>query len=105
MKWTGLRGADGVWGGDLVDTGTPFAGRDKVMHLVLGGYTQLLAERWTGLNAWWCLGIVVILAVLNEVIEGIRYHHYGWSRILSDEPDGTDVLVTLAGGVLAWLAL
>lgn len=105
MKWTGLRGVDGVWGGDLVDTGTPFAGRDKLVHLVLGGYTQLLAERWTGLPWYGCLAIVLALAVLNEVVEGVRFRRYGWTRSLSDEPDGTDVLVTVAGGVLAWLLL
>jgi hypothetical protein len=105
VKWTGLRGADGVLGGDLVDVGTPFAGRDKVQHLALGGYAQLLAERWSGLSVPWCLLIVLALAVLNEVIEGVRFRRYGWTRSLSDEPDGTDVLVTLAGGVVAWLLL
>lgn len=105
MKWSSLRGADGVWGGDIVDVGTPFAMRDKLSHVFLGCYTQLLAERWGGWAWWWGLGAVLGVAVLCEVIEGVRFRRYGWTRSLSDEPDGTDVLVTVAGGVLAWLML
>ena len=105
MKWTSLRGRDGVWGGDLVDVSSPFAMRDKLSHFLGGGYVYLLAARWTRLDALPCLGIVLGCAVLVEVVEEIRYRKYGWTRNLSDEADGTDVLVTVAGGVFGWLVL
>ena len=104
MRFTGLRGADGVWGGDLVDAGSPFAGRDKVVHLVLGAFLYAALDA-RGLPFGWAFGIVAAFAVLNEIAEGARFARYGYSRLLSDEPDGTDVLVTLAGGLLGWLIL
>lgn len=105
MKWSGLVGADGILGGDLVDLRTPFAGRDKVVHVVLGAIAFRLAVRWLALGGWSGLGVVLALALLNELVEDLRYRRHGHSRMMSDEADGTDVLVTVAGGVLAWLAL
>ena len=98
MKWTSLRGADGVIGGDLVDQDTPFASRDKVLHLVCGYFLcrlALLIARWP-----MALGITLAGALLMEFIEGTRYRRYGYSRSFSDEPDGTDVVVTVLGGLL-----
>lgn len=105
MFWAqdGFRGRDGVWGGDLVDTDTPVAMRDKVQHLAGGALVQLIAERW--LPDWHWLALVGMAAVSIEIVEVARYLLRGPSAFLADKPSWRDVLVTVAGGVLAWLAL
>lgn len=105
MKWTSLRGADGVLGGDFVDITTPWGMRDKVSHLLLGAFAQLAHERWITPAIFWNASFVVLVAVLVELVEQHRFDLYGWSRSFSDEADGTDVLVTIAGGVIGWLLL
>ena len=105
MKWTSLRGRDGVWGGDLVDTQSVLAMRDKVSHLLLGGLVQLAYERWVSPSFGWNALAVLLVAWLVELIEDHRYRKYGWVKSLSDEADGSDAVVTILGGVVAGLLL
>jgi len=104
MKVTGLKSSAGVWGGDLVDLGYPWAARDKVQHL-LGGALLFAFLSARGLPAFWAFGAVAFVAVLNEALEGYRLRRYGPNVLLADEPDVTDALVTLAGAILGWLLL
>ena len=101
ITWSGFRGTDGVWGGDLVDINTPFAGRDKTVHFTLGAAAWLFFQQW--MNPLAALMMVLILAIANEIVEGIRYRYYGYTRILSDIPDAADVVATLAGGFVVLL--
>lgn len=107
LDW--LRGADGVLGGDLVDQATPIAARDKVQHLVAGLLLALLLRRWTTLEeiagGLMILLVVAAVAVLWEAFEGLRYLQYRHTVFAADEPDGVDVLVTIAGAALALLLL
>lgn len=106
MKWTGFRGLDGVLGGDLTDSNTIVAMRDKVQHVILlGAPAQLAYERWVTTSWPWGLIFVTLIAIVVELIEQARYDRYGWTRMLSDQADGADIVATIAGGVLAWLLL
>ena len=101
LRWSGFRGRDGVLGGDLVDNNTLYAMRDKIQHLIMGALVYLLAARWF-LAPWLC---VLGVAILCEIIEGVRYARYGYSRPLADEPDVADIVATMLGGVAGWALL
>jgi hypothetical protein len=107
----GFRGADGVWGGELVDQATPFAGRDKVQHVVIGALLALLLARWATLGTIPVLGVVLILSGAWEAVELLRYRHWQaagapppWP-FAADRMSWRDVVAALAGALLALLLL
>ena len=102
----GFVGVDGILGGDLVDQGTPFAGRDKVQHLVAGILLARVALRWLGLGPLAVIGGVAITAVLWECVELARY--LAWKRrglgpwpAAADRMSWRDVVTTTIGALLA----
>ena len=107
----GFRGADGILGGDLVDTGTPFAGRDKVQHLAAGALLALVLARWTPFGALLALGVVLAVSVAWEAVELLRYRHWQaagarapWP-FAADRMSWRDVVAALAGALLALLVI
>ena len=110
MRWftrDGFKGSDGVWGGDLVDTMTPAAGRDKVQHAVLGAFLFLLLSRWTTLSDPLALAGVAVVAAAWEVAEFTRYRRWQSAGAPSPWPFAADlmswrdVVATVAGATLA----
>lgn len=106
MRWAddGFRGKDGVWGGDLVDTATPFAGRDKVQHLAGMAVLFLLLVRWAGLARWQAFLVTVAVGVLWEGVEMLRKHLGRWGFAV-DDPSWRDVVAGAVGAAIAWAVL
>lgn len=107
-------------GGELVDLGMWYAGRDKMQHAV-SGFVLGAAGRRLGFGRLQALTLVLIAAIGMEMFEQLRYWRWRaavvrWYRnktgiaALQDAPprplfcdtfSWRDILATLAGALLA----
>jgi len=79
---------------DILNRSIRAIGKDKLVHVIVG-VGIFAAARWaTGNNAA-ALGAVAGLAIMREIYDA-REKPYGW--------EARDIIATLAGGVLGYLA-
>ena len=80
-------------GGDLVDTESWYAGRDKVQHIICAIFLMLLLPFSLFINALF----ILFGGILLEIVEYVRYRKYGWTRQLSDKMSWRDVVANMVG--------
>ena len=97
-------------GGDLTDTDTVFAGRDKVVHAVMGGAVWFVF--WGLAIDWWNRTVLFLACVvvweIFELVRFIAWHRAGQNGpwpMAADRFSWRDCVAGCAGAVLCELPL